>query len=233
MRQESLQNEENNMKKLALFTLTLLLLAPAVHAGRKKPRAGKIENNTYQDTKYNFELVIHENWKPRVNKADNDVRLVLTQKNYAIPADYLDAPDYTRVPRLAVYVDTTSLSVHAFVDSLTNERFESDQKKKITKEFDFLQEPEIIPKGRKRLTIGSETGLLWKGQSKYVKEVSTSASSVGGKRVYGSYGGAIAAVKHGNTVILFHLICEWPYFENILGEVQTVVNSLKWMEADA
>lgn len=221
------------MKKLALFTLALLMLFSAADAGRRKPKAGVIKDGIYHDNKHNFEFAIHENWKPRVSKDKSKLRVAMTQRNYAIPSDYMSAPDYTLVPRLVVYCDTTSLSVHSFIDSLTSDKFRSDQKKKIVREFDFLQEPEIIPKGRKRLTIGEESGLMWKGQAKYVKEVSTSASSVGGKRVYSSYGGAIFAIKKGNHIVLFQLMCEWPYYDAILAEVSTVIKSFKWADPDA
>lgn len=221
------------MKKLALFTLALLMLFSAADAGRKKPKAGVIKDGIYTDSKHNFEFAIHDNWKPRISKDEKKVRIALTQKNYAIPSDYVSAPDYTHVPRLVVYCDTTSFSVHTFIDSLTSDKFKSDQKKKIIREFDFLQERDIIPKGRKRFSIGEASGLMWKGQSKYVKEVSTSASSVGGKRVYGSYGGVVFAIKKGNNIVLFQLMCEWPYYESILKEVMSVVNSFKWPDSDA
>jgi hypothetical protein len=60
--------------------------------------------------------------------------------------------------------------------------------------------------------------------------VQTSASSVGGKVVRSSYGAAIGAVKHGDHIYLFHVMCEWPYVANVLAEVEMTVRSIKWTD---
>ncbi|MCP4684320.1 MAG: hypothetical protein GY867_02630 [bacterium] len=223
------------MKKLVITILAGLMLAPMADARRKKPKAGAVKDGVYTDASYGFALSIHENWKARVNKKDDNVRLTITKKNYGIPSDFVNAPDYTKIPRIVVYVDTTSLGAHAFLDSLTSESFKSNQKKEIVKEFEILQpsdiyDGEVVPKGRSRLEIAGESGVMWKGQVKYRQIVSTSASSVGGKLVRSSYGGAIGAVKHGDHIYLFHVMCEWPYVATVLAEVEMTVRSLNWGE---
>jgi hypothetical protein len=228
-----LLQEEMVMKKLVILILAGLMLAPMADARRKKPKAGKLDGNVYTDNQYGFQLTVHENWKARVNKDDDRVRLTITKKNYAIPTDFMNAPDYTKIPRIVVYVDTSSLGAHALVDSLTSETFSSDQKKEIVKEFEIFQRSDVydgpvVPKGRSRLEVDGESGLMWKGQVKYKQVVSTSASSVGGKLVRSSYGGAIGAVKHGDNIYLFHVMCEWEYVATILAEVEMTIRSLKW-----
>jgi hypothetical protein len=221
------------MKRLLAIGLVLLLMAPATDARKRRPKAGEIEDNVYRDTQYGFELTLHENWKSKVGKDKDNVRLRLTQRNYQVPADYIDAPDYTAIPQLVVYVDTTSFGPHVFIDSLTNEDFESDQKKDILKEFEFLNEPELIPKMRSRLEVAGQSGLIWRGEAKYTKEVQTSASSRSGKRVKSSYGGAIAAVKiDDNTIVMFYVMTEWEYFEPVMVEVMSVISSLILPEDD-
>ncbi len=222
------------MKRLLLLVMVLLLAVPTVEARKKKDKAGKMVGSVYQDKKYDFKLTVHENWKARIEKNKSNFRLILTQRKYGTPSDYADAPDYTKVPRVAVFVDTSSMGVFPFVDSLLSEGYKSEQKKTLLKEFEFLNEPEIIPKGRSRIEVGGESGLIWKGQSKYIKEVQTSAGAVGGKRVYGSYGGAILAAKNKktNTIVLFHLMCEWEYFEPVLNEVKAIVTSLEWLPGE-
>ncbi len=222
------------MKRLLLFAMVVLLSVPTVEAGRKQTRAGKIKNDSiYVDSRYDFQLILHENWKPRVKNDDEKCRLTLMQKNYAIPADYVSAPDYTQVPRVDVYVDTTTMNVHSFLDSLLADDYKSDQKSEIVKAFEFLQQPDIIPKGRSRLELNGASGVFWQGQSKYMKEIQLSASSVGGKRVYGSYGGAIAAVKMGgNKILMFHVMCEWPYYNQVLSEVQIMIRSVTWEQPE-
>lgn len=220
------------MRRLLSMTLALLILAPAADAARKKPKAGKVDDGVYTDAKYDFTLMAHKNWDISVKKDQDHVRLTMTQKNYGIPSDYLDAPSYTQVPKLTVYVDTSSLGPHAFLDSLLNRDFKSDQKNDILKDFDMLQKQDVIPKGRKRWQVQDESGTIWTGQAKYIENVQTSASSVGGKRVYGSYGGIIAAVQKGNNILLFHMMCEWDFFDNVMGELNQILGSLDLKEGE-
>ena len=101
---------------------------------------------------------------------------------------------------------------------------------RLRKEFEILYEPDLIPRGEKLVTIGGEKAKLWKGKAKYTKEVATSASSLGGKRVYGAYGGSIVGIKKGDTIILFHMMCEWQYFQAVLAEAMAFIDSLTWVD---
>jgi hypothetical protein len=221
------------MKKLVIFILAGLMLAPMADARRKKPKSGALSDGVFTDATYGFQLTVHENWKARLSKKDDNVRLTITKKNYGIPNDFLNAPDYTKIPRIVVYVDTTGMGTHEFVDSLTSETFKSKQKKEIVKEFEILQQSDIydggvVSKGKARLEIDGESGLLWKGQVKYKQIVSTSASSVGGKLVRSSYGGAIGAVKQGNNIYLFHVMFEWAFEATVMAEIEMTIRSLKF-----
>lgn len=218
------------MKRLLILGLTLALLAPATHARKKQAKAGKVIDNVFTDSKYGFKMTVHENWKSKVGKAKSNVRLRLTQRKYGIPSDYIKAPDYTKIPMVVVYVDTTSLGVHAFIDSLTNVDYKSKQKKAILKEFDILNEVELIPKRRSRIEIAGKSALIWKGQARYTKEVSESASSATGKWVKSEYGGAIAAVKVGKNIILIHVMTEWGYFDPVMYEVLPMITGLTFQE---
>jgi hypothetical protein len=208
------------------------MFAPAVGARKKQKKAGTIADNVYHDDKYGFDLTVHENWKVKINKDKNKARLLLTQRNFTIPSDYIDAPDYTHTPQLVLYVDTTTFGVHTFIDSLTSDNYSSKQKKEILKEFEFLNERDLIPKRRSRMEIAGESGVLWKAQAKYMKEVQRSASSASGKRVRREYGGAIAAVRLGENIVLFHLMTEWEYLEPVLVEVLPMIKSLAVPQED-
>jgi hypothetical protein len=220
------------MKRFISYALLLLLLVPSIDARRKRDKAGRIVDGVYHDKKYGFQLTLDEEWKVSIMDNDEPFRLSLTQKNYLIPTDYADAPDYTKVPRVVVYADTTSFGVFAFVDSLLSDEYESDQKSDIEREFEILYESDLIPRGQKRIEIAGEKGIQWTAQAKYVKEVATSVSSIGGKRVYGAYGGSIVGVKKGDTIVLFHVMSEWQYFEAVLAEVMKFVNSFSWAEEE-
>jgi hypothetical protein len=219
------------MRKYAIAVLALIMLVPVAEARRKRPKAGRIVDGVYEDAKYGFKIPLDATWKASVMKAEDPFRLVMVQKNYLIPTDYSEAPDYTKVPRMVVYADTTSMSVYAFVDSLLSESYNSDQTKDIKKEFEILAESDLIPKGQRRLKIGEEKAVVWQAQAKYVKEVATSASARGGKRVYGSYGGGIVGIKKGDTIVLFHTMCEWDFFQDIFDmTMEKFIKGMTWVE---
>jgi hypothetical protein len=213
-------------------------MAPMLEARRKRDKAGRIRDDVYQDKQYGFSLDMDEAWKVNIMKNEEKLRLVFVEKNYQVPSDYTETPDFTKVPRLAVYVDTTSMSVYAFIDSLLSETFENDQKKDIKKEFEILtlgESPEvkdIIPRGVNRTEIAGEKAMIWSAQAKYVKEVPVSASSAAAKRVYGNYGASIIGVKRGDRIYLFHMICEWPYFEDIQTEIMGIIGTLSWADSE-
>ena len=220
------------MKNLTVSLLLLLMVAPTVDARRKKDKAGKITDVVYVDGKYGFQMTIHKNGKTRINKSDNNFRFSLTQRNYTIPSKYVSAPDYTKVPRLVIFVDTTSLGAHAFVDSLVSSDYKSKQKNKVLKEFDFLAERDIIPKGRSRLDIDGESALFWKAMARYSQEVAESASAKTGKIIRSEYGGAMVSVKFGEHIVLFHMMCEWEYYTQVVEEIRQMMASLTWAEQE-
>ena len=97
----------------------------------RRPRPASLRTTSYKDKEYGFTIKLNEAWKAKVAKADSPFRLVLVQKNYLIPSDYSDAPDYTKVPRLVVFADTTSMGASDFIDSLLSDTYKSDQKNEI------------------------------------------------------------------------------------------------------
>ncbi len=225
------------MKKLILACLVLALFAPSLQARKKKEKAGKVENLVYIDKKYDFSFSINKGWKYAVQLDKENFRVVLTQRSYETPHDYLDAQEYTKVPRIVVYADTSSISTLVFLDSLVSGTYSSDQKKEILKEFEIIDEQAIeegterdktVTRKRRTITIDELTAALWEGKANYRKYVSTSVSAIGGKRVYGAYGGGIVVAKKDNTIVLFHVISEWDYFANIMQDALTMITTLNW-----
>ncbi len=62
-------------------------------------------------------------------------------------------------------------------------------------------------------------------------QIQTSASDVSGKRVKQAYMGSIYALKHGDKMIVFHLIGEEMFFDNIQRDALAIINSLTWPES--
>lgn len=230
------------MKRLLIIALTLLVCVPAGFARRKKAKAGEIKDNVYIDKDYDFQMPLIEGWKTKTGNRENHFRLYLIQKNYEVPSDYQDAPDYTQVPRIVVWADTTTLGAAAFIDSLSSNTFKSDQKKEIFKEFELLNEVSagsgtyrdpVVQKGRKTIKIDGAKGLRYSGRATYMKEVALSASSVGsGKRVRGAYGGTVVALKQGDVIVVFHMMCEWNFYDGIDAMMMNMVDSLTWAGSD-
>jgi hypothetical protein len=225
-----------------IVLLVLLVATPAGFSRRKRKLAGKVDGQTYLDAKYDFRVQLPEDWKYKVGDADENFRLYLVQKNYEVPPDYLDAEDYTLVPKIVVWVDTTTLGPAAFIDSLVSESFDSDQKGEILKEFELINQGSsgsgtyrdpLGPRGRKIFEIGEYKAFRWAAKCTYMKEVALSASDTGGgKRVRGAYEGTIAAVKYGNVIVLFHLMSESQYYDGLDAILMQTVQSISFPETN-
>ncbi len=216
------------MRKVFLVFAALLIVFTTAEARRKKEMAGAVDNLTYTDNAYGFQLKLTDDWNARVRYAEDNVRLVMTQKNYGVPSRYSSAQDYTWIPRIVVFADTSSMSPNVFLDSLLSQSYNSKQKKEILKEFDFLQQNGAVPKDKRAVTIGGQTGVMWIGSAKYTKDIPASPSSPAVTRVDGSYGGLIVAVRKDRTIVLFHLMCEQEFFDAVSKATTDIVNSLTW-----
>ena len=183
---------------------------------------------TYIDTKHGFSFEVLENWKANIQDEKGRTRVILTQSNYQLPEDYRTTPDYTAVPRLVVWVDTCTMGAFPLLDSLLSETYKSDQKKDMKKEFEFFSEPDITPRGRSRFTLGGEQGVAWEGESKYVKDVQSSAGASGGKRVYGGYGATVLIGKKDDLLVVQYMMCEKQFYDAVVAEVMQMTADFKW-----
>jgi len=228
------------MRNTLIICLICLLGIGSVQARKKRDKSGEINAGVFTDKEYGYSLTLIDGWSPSPKKNKLNFRLSLTQKNFEVPSDFSSAPDYTQVPRIVVWVDTTSYSPRTFVDSLVSESFQSEQKDDILKEFEILgamgetgtRREKTVPRKKKAVTIAGEIGYMWTAKSQYTKEVATSATSLGGKKIQGAFGGAIIAAKKDDIIIVFHLMTEWDYFDTLLDETLTFVNSLAWGERE-
>lgn len=219
------------MKRFFTFAVATLVAVSAAEAGRKREKSGKVEGQTFTDGAHGFALTAGGNWTVKTMDAEGNFRVSFAQKKFEIPPDYLGAPDYTKVPRLIVWVDTTTAGAFAFLDSLISPTYKSKQKSDILKEFEILTEPKVLPKGRQPFAVGSDKGARWDGRAEYMKEVQMSASDVTGKRVKSAYMGSIYVLKHGDKVLVFHLICEEMFYETIQLDALSIINSLAWPQS--
>jgi len=225
------------MKKYTILVLSLLLVFGMADARPRKKKTGQVKDQVYIDADFNFSMKLSEDWKYFVRNEGDNFRLSLVKKNYEVPPDYIDSPEYTMVPRLAVWVDTTSWTPFEFVDSVLSDSYSSSQKDELRKEFEILiydystkgsTREHLIPRQKKPLNIDGKKAMSWVGKLGYRKEITKSASSQGGIRVSGDYGGYIVAIKKDNYICVMHMICEWNYFETNMAEVQAMIETFKW-----
>jgi hypothetical protein len=218
------------MKRALIVGFALLAVVGSTEAGRKKEKSGKVESGTFTDAEHGFSISAGDNWNIKTFDAESNFRVSFAQKKFDIPPDYISAPDYTKVPRLVMWVDTSSMGAFPFVDSLLSETYKSKQKSDILKEFELLSERGLLPKGRKPFNLGDAKGVIWEGRAPYKREIQTSASGTATRLVNLAYFGAIVAVKHGNKIVAFHVQSEEAFYGVIFGEVANIMNSLKWSE---
>lgn len=225
------------MKKLILACLVLVLFVPSLQARKKEKKAGKVKDLVYTDKKYDFSFSIGKGWKYTVQLDKKNFRIVLTQRSYDTPHDYLDTPEYTKVPRIVVYADTSSISALVFLDSLVSRTYSSDQKKEILGEFEIINEQAVeegterdktVTRKRRTITIDELSAAVWEGKANYRKYIPKPSDPNIGMRVYGAYGGGIVVAKKDNTIVLFHVISEWDYFANIMQDALTMITTLNW-----
>jgi hypothetical protein len=225
------------MKRLIALVVILALAVPGLQARKPKKKAGTVDERTFTDGRYGYSFKLPEGWRYKIGKDKKSFRIVLTQKNYEIPPDYIDAPDYTLIPRIVVYAGTTNMAPFPFLDSLLSDSYSSDDKKEMLKEFEIFHDysegrERLVPRSRKAITVDNHKAVFWEAQGKYTKEVSLSSSSTGGggKRVIGAYGGAVVVLEHEGSAIVFHLICEWNYYPSIKKELLQLVSSIKFID---
>lgn len=223
------------MLKRLLISFIVLILAVNIAGARKRSKAGKIENGTYTDAKFNFSFNINEEWNTSIKKGKKPVRITLTKKEYDIPMHFQNAWTYTTIPKITFYADTTSLSLKRFVDSLLSDKYKSKQKKAILNEFKLLYGDFTIKKNSKKI-VGDLSGYKISGEQKYIVKISSSGA--GGDEMSGGFGdydvvseffgGSIVFVKQGNIIVMMHFICEDRYFKTLDLDFEKIIQTFKF-----
>jgi len=218
------------MKKVMILLLMVVFAVGIADARKRKSKAGEISDSVYTDNKYNFSLVISDKWDTSIKKDDSKVRLILIKKQYDIPNEYRHAPTYTQVPKVIVYVDTSSLPTPVFVDSLISDKFKSGQKNEMLQEFKLLF-GDFVPEKRSKMSVGDVEGIKVSGERRYTLNVQR--QGIDGDRadlVTNYYGGSLFFIKKENTLIIFHFICEKVYFTAEDADFTKLIESFKFVE---
>nr|MBN2278090.1 hypothetical protein [candidate division Zixibacteria bacterium] len=214
------------MKRLLIIGLVLLICMPTAFARKKIKKSGEIENNVYTDSQYDFTLTLLENWKPELQKPDNDVRLILNQQNHEIPPDLMQFPALAKVPELVILVGKVPMPPAAFADSLASDSYKSDVKKELLKDMIALEEnvsfQGLKTTAKKLIEIDGREAVQWEGVANYIKNLGM------GETISRTYAVGMVAVQKNKETIIFMLECERSFFVSVFGEVLTMSQSLKW-----
>jgi hypothetical protein len=214
----------------ALITLLIMAFVFNIAGARKKSKAGKIVDGVYTDKKHDFSLVIPDKWDKSIKKDKDKVRLVLTKKQFDIPNDYRHAPSYTQVPKVIVYVDTSSMNPTMFIDSLVSDKYKSKQKNKMFEEFKILY-GDFIPKRKSKMSISDIEGMRISGERRY--SINVQRRGIGGDLadlVSDYYGGSLFITKKDDNLIIFHFICEKRYFVTEDADFVKLLNGFKFIK---
>ncbi len=216
------------MKRL-LIALLMMTLVCNIALARKKNKAGAIEDNVYCDKKYDFCITIPpDKWDTSIKKGDSKIRIVFSKKNYDIPPDYQHAPNYTQIPKAIIYVDTTSMALNPFIDSLLSDKYKSKQKNSMLDEMPLLY-GDYAQKKRPKLKIGDVDAYLSTGERRYTLQVARAGVNADkADHVSDFYGGSILFAKKGENIYIIHFICEKRFFENEHKDFLELINGFEF-----
>ena len=214
------------MKRLLVFGLVVLVCLPSAFARKKRPQSGDIDKNVYTDAKYGFKLTLLENWEAELQKPDKQLRLVLQQKDHEIPGELMAYPGLAKVPTLEIYVVEESLHPGALVDSIASNSYKSDNKKEMLKTLLQLEEnlyfDGLTRENKASLEIDGKKAVRWDGGSHFTKKLGMDET------IPRTYGVGMVAINNGTYTFFCLLDCEKTFYNDLIKEVMTIVESLKW-----
>ena len=131
-----MKHPKSSVVVLSILIVSLFFIGTL--SAKKKPKSGEVDGRVFTDSKFDFSITLPEGWKISVKRKKSPLRFVSLKKDYAIPMHFRVAPNYTEIPKIKMYVDTSSLDVRDFVDSLISKTFDSPQKREIVDVFEIL-----------------------------------------------------------------------------------------------
>ena len=219
---------------IALLALAVIPPGENSEAQAKRKRkaknvAGVIKDRTYTDNQLGFSITFLDGWKTKVKRKDKKLRVVASKSDYFIPADFRNNAFHTTIPKIKVYVDTTSLDVRAFIDSLRSPKFKSGQKNDISLEFKALSGKFSRPRITRIKSGSGIKGRRMKTTLKYNLEVQKS-----GRRdatlVSDFLQADIVFFKNEDKIYIISCVCESQFYEVNEPLFQKIAKSFTFTE---
>jgi hypothetical protein len=195
------------MKKAICLTSMCLFLITVIATPILAKKAGEIKDDIYTDAQYKFNLKIPAGWASTVKDEKSALRFVLTHKSYAVPQQFQGNPEYAQIPTINILVDTTSLSVDQFIDSLLEGKTKSKQKTFFLKYMPLIAKTHDVLK-RSPVTVGDAKWVAMEVRQAYTVEVAQAGSDVADVVQDYKSGQIYLTVKNG-YVFVIHGICEY------------------------
>jgi hypothetical protein len=189
-------------------------------------KAGEVKDDVYTDGTYKFSVKVPTGWSPTIKDDRSPLRLVMTQKSYPAPPQFQANRDYTQIPTISILVDTTSLTVDQFVDSLLDSKCKTKQKQFFVKNMPLIAKVHEVLK-RSNVTIGDVKALALDIRQAYTVEVAQAGSDMATVVQDYKSGKIFAAVRNGKIYII-HGICEYKLNSSYDEFFNGVFTSLKF-----
>lgn len=214
------------MKKAICLVLTCLFFVVVVAAPALAKKAGEVKDDVYTDANHKFSVKIPTGWSPTIKDERSPLRLVLTQKSYPVPEQFQSNRDYAQIPTISVLVDTTSLTVDQFVDSLLDSKCKSKQRQFFVRNMPSIAKVYDVLK-RSNTTAGDAKALALEVRQQYSVEVAQSGSDMADVVQDYKSGKIFVTVKNGKAYVI-HGICEYKLNTSYDQFFTGVFNSLKF-----
>jgi hypothetical protein len=213
------------MKKAICLVLTSLFLVAIIAAPALAKKAGEVKDDVYTDADLKFSVKVPTGWSPTIKDVKSPLRLVLIQKSYPVPEQFQNNRDYAQIPTISVLVDTTSLTVEQFVDSLLDAKYKSKQKQFFTRNMPLIAKTHDVLK-RSNVTAGDAKALALEVRQQYSLEVAQAGSDMADVVQDYKSGQIFVTVKNG-LVYVIHGICEYklnssykPIFDGVSASLK-------------
>ncbi len=132
--------------RVLLIGLSILCLGLATGAVAKE-RTADVEGEVLTDKVYGYTFTKNENWKFDIPKEKPEepkfLRFEMAKAVFQIPADRAFSPETWTVTYGGFFVDTTSLTLKEFRDTVIRSEDKHKQRKMIAKRFDLMRNGEL------------------------------------------------------------------------------------------
>ncbi|MGB2696324.1 MAG: hypothetical protein WBD28_00530 [Candidatus Zixiibacteriota bacterium] len=220
------------MKKIvSLVLMVFLLFSVSNLSWAKKQKTGKVDDHTFIDSKFAYQLSFLKNWKLKDEKEPSLTRASLVKKNYQIDQLSKQSRGEFNIPTISILADTTSLSFEEFQKAL----FENKSKKIKNKDeyeltLEFLTGSEIMQESETLVdSIPAKILTMRKPFERLVRDPTLDNDPLGNKRLVNDFLiGYLLLFKYQQKIYVIHFSCERQFFGSNHEEFVKIMEGWKF-----